>query len=969
MLLDAPFLRIARKEIFVFFSSPVAFVFLATFLAVNLFIFFWVEAFFARNIADVRPLFEWMPLLLIFLVASLTMRMWSEEKRMGTLEFVLTVPISPAQFVAGKSLACLALIALSLILTLPIPFTVAHLGQLDWGPVIGAYVATLCLSAAYIAIGLYVSAKTDSQIVSLIVTSLICFLFYLLGSDTLHGALGENLKNVFMGLSTQTRFESITRGVIDFRDIFYYLSIFGIFISLNLLSLEKLRWSKGPLAPEVATKRYHSGWYSLVFLCIANFILGNLWLNPINKLRTDLTEGKIYSISQATENYLARLQEPLLIRGYFSQKTHPLLAPLVPQIKDLIKEYEVAGDGQVKVEFIDPQSNPEMEDEANSKYGIKPVPFQVSDKYQASLVNAYFDVLIQYGDEYEVLNFQDLIEVKQLSETELDVKLRNPEYDLTRTIKKTLHGFQSAGDLFATIKTPIEFKGYVSGDSSLPEPLKAFKDSMLAVLEELTETANLTESNKFSFTFEDPTQNPALANQLLEQFGFRPMTTSLFSSQNFYFYLTLAGSDQVFQISLPEDLEPEAFKRNLEASLKRFSTGFTKVVTLVVPESSANQFSPQPTGPSFQFLEDMLNAEYSVEKDTLSSGYVPANTDFLMVLSPTDLNSSQVFAIDQYLMQGGTVLLATAPFNTEMSRNSLSAKNHASGLEDWLSFNGIEFEKSMILDPQNVPFPIPVTRQVRGFTFQEMKQLDYPYFIDVRAPGLNEETDITSGLNQVTISWASPMTIAALESQTVTPLLTSSPNAWLSSSLDVLPNLGPNGGSGFTASGKRDSWTVASLIEGKFNSFYQGKSSPLLEANDEPAENQDDTESEEDSLGIIDQVIDTSPESSRLFLFASNQFLNDQTIQLLSSAERTLYQNSLQVILNSVDWSLEDRDLLSIRSRGHFSRTLPNLKVEEQRFWEQVNYAFMIAGLALLFGLYRLILRSYQSGYKKLLST
>src|SRR3546814_7772985 len=137
----------------------------------DLFVFFWVETFFARNIADVRPLFEWMPLLLLFLVSALTMRLWSEERRSGTLEFLLTSPVRPASLVLGKFLACLGLVAIALALTLPLPLTVAQLGPLDWGPVAGGYLATLCLAAAYIAIGLSVSARTDNQIVSLIVRS------------------------------------------------------------------------------------------------------------------------------------------------------------------------------------------------------------------------------------------------------------------------------------------------------------------------------------------------------------------------------------------------------------------------------------------------------------------------------------------------------------------------------------------------------------------------------------------------------------------------------------------------------------------------------------------------------------------------------------------------------------------------------------------------------------------------------
>ena len=145
--------RIARKEFAGFFSSPTAFIFLGAFLAVNLFVFFWVETFFARNIADARPLFEWMPLLLIFLTTAITMRMWAEERRAGTLEFLLTLPVKSYELVLGKVLACVALVAVAITLTFPLPVTVSLLGPLDWGPVFGGYLATLFLAAAYTAIG------------------------------------------------------------------------------------------------------------------------------------------------------------------------------------------------------------------------------------------------------------------------------------------------------------------------------------------------------------------------------------------------------------------------------------------------------------------------------------------------------------------------------------------------------------------------------------------------------------------------------------------------------------------------------------------------------------------------------------------------------------------------------------------------------------------------------------------------
>ncbi|HSJ58592.1 MAG TPA: ABC transporter permease subunit, partial [Anaerolineae bacterium] len=115
---------VTRKELSAYFGSPLALIFLGTFLVVTLFAFFWVEGFFARGIADVRPLFRWMPVLLLFLVAALTMRQWSEEQRAGTLEVLLTLPVKLPQLVLGKFLAVLALVALALALTLGLPITV-----------------------------------------------------------------------------------------------------------------------------------------------------------------------------------------------------------------------------------------------------------------------------------------------------------------------------------------------------------------------------------------------------------------------------------------------------------------------------------------------------------------------------------------------------------------------------------------------------------------------------------------------------------------------------------------------------------------------------------------------------------------------------------------------------------------------------------------------------------------------------
>ncbi len=740
--------RIAKKELRLFFASPIGYLFLLAFLAITLFVFFWVDAFFARNIADVRPMFESMPVSLIFLCAALTMRMWSEERRTGTLEFVATLPVSGWEFVLGKFFACWILLGVALLLTLPLPITVSFIADLDWGPVWAGYLAAMLMGGAYLAIGLFVSARTDSQIVSLILGSFVAGVFYLAGAPVLTNLVGGSWAEVLRGIGTGARFESITRGVLDIRDLYYYVSLLAVFLTLNVYGLEVQRWAGRGAQPR------HRGWVLGTVLVIANLLAANVWLSQLTSLRVDVTEGNIYSISDATRNYLSQLQEPLLIRGYFSNQTHPLLAPLVPQMRDLLKEYSIAGGDKVRVEIVDPAEHPKLEEEANSRYGIRPVPFQVANRYKSSLVNSYFNVLVKYGDQYEVLGFRDLIEVKVKGETDLDVELRNPEYDITSAIKKVLYGFQGGGDMFANITRPVQFTGYVSSDDVLPPALAEYRQVLKGVLDDLSKQGG----DKFSARIVDPQAgNGSLADEIQKKYGMRPMAASLFS-QPFYFYLTLSNGNTLLQVPLPDALSADATKRAIQDDMKRFAAGVLKTVALMAPKAPPPMMGmQQPGSKSFSKLREFLQQDYHVVDTDLNDGKVPEEAELLVVVDPTRLNQRQVFAMDQFLMKGGTVVLATGKYSTSYTQQSITASQQKSGLEDWLRHEGVTLGDGMVMDPQNASLPAPVTRQVGGFSFQELVMLDYPYFIDVRPPGLNENVPITSGLPQVTMAWSSPL--------------------------------------------------------------------------------------------------------------------------------------------------------------------------------------------------------------------
>jgi ABC-2 type transport system permease protein len=952
-------LRIARKEFTGFFASPAAFLFLGAFLAVTLFVFFWVETFFARNIADVRPLFQWMPVLLIFLVAALTMRAWSEERRAGTLETLLTSPIQPVQLVLGKFLAGVALVGVALLLTLPLPVTVALLGPLDWGPVIGGYIATLFLSAAYVAIGLYMSARTDNPIVALILATVVCGLFYLIGTPTLTTLFGYQLGGFLSLLGSGSRFESITRGVLDLRDLYYYLSIMGVFLALNLYTLERLRWAGNP-----ATRR-HRQWGWLVGLAAANFIAGNLWLAPVGWARADITQGHIYSLSDATRHYLGELQEPLVIRGYFSARTHPLLAPLVPQLKDLLEEYAVAGKGKVRVEFVDPHDDPALEEEAAGKYGIRPVPFQVASKYQASVVSSYFDILVTYGDQYETLNYRDLIEVKVRGERDLDVMLKNPEYAITRSIRKVLNAYQAGGNPFDTLTHPIKFTGYISPKDKLPEQLAMLRTQLGSVLDDLRKESG----GKLTVSFEDPDANGgALAKKLKDTYGFVPQVASLFDPKPFWFYMVLDNDGETAQVPLPAELNREALKRSLDAAIQRLAPGFLKTVAVVKPMAAG------PEAKQYTQLTDTLSQNTRLKDTDLKDGRVPSDADLLLVLAPNDLNQKQVFAIDQFLMQGGSVALATSPFDTALGE-TLTASKHHSGLEDWLKYQGLTIGDSMVLDPQNASLPVPVQRNVGGFSIREIQMLSYPYFPDIRGAGLNADNPITSALEQVTLNWASPITVDKDRNQTrkVTRLLSSSPQSWVSGGLDILPDYRAHPDDGFATSGSRGSSLLAVAVEGRFDSFFKGKESPLAKADEASPGDKDKAAAAPDAKKAatpptFTSVIERSPESARIILVASNTFATDTVLDLASEGMGTRYTRPLEFLQNAIDWSLEDRGLLAIRSRAQFARTLRPMSSTDQMFWEYLNYALALGGLVLVWVWRRRVRQADRARYQSILA-
>lgn len=233
---------IFTREFKSYFNSLMAYFFIVVFLGVVNFMFIWFVLI-PSGQARMQEYFEFFIWGMWILVPAITMRVWAEEKKMGTLELLLTMPVKDHEAVLGKFLAALAFLAFVLVLSLPIPLSVAYLGDPDPGPIIGGYVGLLLLGGSFVAIGAAVSSMTENQFIAFLVTVLICVALLAVEELFTYMPLWAPLAFMVQFLDVGHHFDSIGRGVIDSRDIIFYLSVIAFFLFLNIRNVESRKWS------------------------------------------------------------------------------------------------------------------------------------------------------------------------------------------------------------------------------------------------------------------------------------------------------------------------------------------------------------------------------------------------------------------------------------------------------------------------------------------------------------------------------------------------------------------------------------------------------------------------------------------------------------------------------------------------------------------------------------------------------
>ncbi|MCS6890470.1 MAG: ABC transporter permease [Rhodovarius sp.] len=234
-------IAVFRRELAAYFATPVASVFIVVFLVASGALTFTVGGFFARGQADLLPFFSFIPWLFMFLVPALTMRLWAEERRLGTIELLLTLPLAQWQAVLGKFLAAWAFCAIALALTFPLWLTVNYLGDPDNGVILAGYAGCLLLAGAYLALGAAISVTTRNQVIAFVVAVAACFVFSAAGSPVVTEFLSARLPvlaEVARALSVSDRLAGFTRGVLVARDIIFFASFIGFWLFVNMILLD-----------------------------------------------------------------------------------------------------------------------------------------------------------------------------------------------------------------------------------------------------------------------------------------------------------------------------------------------------------------------------------------------------------------------------------------------------------------------------------------------------------------------------------------------------------------------------------------------------------------------------------------------------------------------------------------------------------------------------------------------------------
>jgi ABC-2 type transport system permease protein len=413
-----PIRTIARRELKALFDQPIAYILLVVFTGVNALLFFReVELY---NTASLRPMLDFLPWLLLFLVPAVTMRALAEDARSGTLEVVLAQPITELELLLGKYCGQVLFLLIALAITLTVPLGLALGTAPELGILVAQYVGAALLIVGLTAVGVWASSVTQNQITAFIVGVFVMFLLIFVGLDQLLVGLPPRLGAIAGALGVLSHFSQIARGVIDLRDAVYFVTLAALFLVLAYFSL----LSRKLTARGEALKRLRLG---TVLLAVAVVVVNLFGRNIAGRL--DLTPGRAFTLAPATRQLLRTLPDLVTIKLFVSSALPKEIESTRRDVDDLLRDYRAAGHGKVKLVIADPSTDSSARREARTS-GVPPVQFNVLGQGELQVKEGYLGVAVRYADAVKTIPF-----VQQTNDL---------EYRLTSDIRALTHPERSS---------------------------------------------------------------------------------------------------------------------------------------------------------------------------------------------------------------------------------------------------------------------------------------------------------------------------------------------------------------------------------------------------------------------------------------------------------------------------------------------------------------------------------------------
>ncbi len=382
---------VARHEVRGYFDQPTAYVLVVAFLGISLFLGF--RNMYASNLASMRPLFDLLPVLFAVFVPAATMRTLAEERRGGTLEWLMAQPLSEAEVIAGKFLGNWIFVLIALAGTVPTAIGMLMASEADPGIVTAQYVGAALLAGQLVAIGIWASSMTRNQITAFIIAAALSFVLFLIGVPVVQIGLPPVLSGALARLSVVSHFENVARGVVDLRDVLYFVSTTALFLVLAVGAVSRERLSH--IRPEF--KRLRLG--SAVFIGLV--LMANL-LGSYIRGRLDLTAENLYTLSEGTKDLLGEIDDVVQIKLYASAELPPEIQIQLRDVRDLLADMRAASGGGVVVSELNPDDDEDAASEA-SAFGIFPIEFNVLRDDEFQIRRGYYGLAMTYADDEEVM--------------------------------------------------------------------------------------------------------------------------------------------------------------------------------------------------------------------------------------------------------------------------------------------------------------------------------------------------------------------------------------------------------------------------------------------------------------------------------------------------------------------------------------------------------------------------------------